>query len=559
VLYLGLAVGFEHRAVGHLSTVCACVHEADPTQYMWGLVWFPHAILHGLNPFDTQAIWAGSGGFHLGAVTFTPAEALIAWPITAAFGPVASYNILTILAPAAGAWFAYRLCHHLTGRVGPSILGGYLFGFSSYEIGQLAEHLNLDVTFAIPALVLVALQHVDGRITGRRFVGLTAVLLTFQLLTSTEVLFTFTCLAAVSLAAAWWLAGPPARDRIIGLLPRVLAAYAITGVICSPYLYDATRQAARIGAVIPADALNLLIPTRITALAGSSLVGVSRTFPGGLVEAGMYLGLPLVAIVVIAALQQWRRPIVRVLILLLGICLLWALGNHLVLAGHRVIGLPYTVLSGLPGFDVTTTVRIGLYISLLAALLAALWLATPTRHPRFRLALAAAAVLFLLPNASAKGRHQREALFSARLQPPSFFTTSVYRHYLRPDEVVLPLPWGLAGPSLLWQAETQDYFRLASGYPYYPFRQYPVAIVAQLENSGTPPGTPPPRAPPPQTAARLRSLLVSLHVAHVVADPRSTSPAFLRILSSLGLQPQRVGGVLLYAVPADWRPVDSST
>ena len=46
--------------------------------------------------------------------------------------------------PAVSAWAAFLLCRHLAGRFWPSLIGGYLFGFSSYELG-------------LPLVVIVAL------------------------------------------------------------------------------------------------------------------------------------------------------------------------------------------------------------------------------------------------------------------------------------------------------------------------------------------------------------------------------------------------------------------
>ena len=71
----------------------------DPSLFMWSLVWWPHAIAHRLNPFLTHAIFA-PGGFNLAWATSIPLASLLASPLTTAFGPVASFNVLTLLNPA---------------------------------------------------------------------------------------------------------------------------------------------------------------------------------------------------------------------------------------------------------------------------------------------------------------------------------------------------------------------------------------------------------------------------------------------------------------------------
>lgn len=52
------------------------------------------------------------------------------------------------MAPTLSAWAAYMLCRRVTGGFWPSLAGGYVFGFSSYELG----HLNLSLVF-IPPLI----------------------------------------------------------------------------------------------------------------------------------------------------------------------------------------------------------------------------------------------------------------------------------------------------------------------------------------------------------------------------------------------------------------------
>ena len=86
----------------------------DPSQYMWALAWWPHALLHGTNPLFTHSIWFPEGA-NIAAAAMIPAAALAMWPVTAAFGPLVSYNVLAILSTALSALTAYLLCRRLTG------------------------------------------------------------------------------------------------------------------------------------------------------------------------------------------------------------------------------------------------------------------------------------------------------------------------------------------------------------------------------------------------------------------------------------------------------------
>jgi hypothetical protein len=53
-------------------------------------------------------------------------------PVTHFFGPILPYNILSIASPPLAAWTAFVLCRYACGRFWPALLGGYIFGFSSY-------------------------------------------------------------------------------------------------------------------------------------------------------------------------------------------------------------------------------------------------------------------------------------------------------------------------------------------------------------------------------------------------------------------------------------------
>ena len=117
--------------------------SSDYQVMTWSLEWWPWAIWHGLNPLHTGLVWAPAG-YPTPWMTSIPALALLAAPVTLVAGPLVSYNLLMLAAPPAAALACYRLCRELCHRFWPSLLGGFLFGFSPYVLGQaVAQHLNL--------------------------------------------------------------------------------------------------------------------------------------------------------------------------------------------------------------------------------------------------------------------------------------------------------------------------------------------------------------------------------------------------------------------------------
>ncbi len=102
----------------------------DPEIFVWSFAWWQHALATGQNPFVSHAVYAPDG-INLAWATSVPGLAIPFVPLTWLFGPVASYNVAALLLPAAAAWTAFLLCRYLTGALWPSLVGGYLFGFSA--------------------------------------------------------------------------------------------------------------------------------------------------------------------------------------------------------------------------------------------------------------------------------------------------------------------------------------------------------------------------------------------------------------------------------------------
>ena len=95
----------------------------DPEVDIWAFAWWPHAVLHGENPFVSHAIWAPAG-VNLTWVTSVPGLAFLFSPVTIAFGPVVAYNVATVAAPALAAWTAYLLCLRVSGSFWPGLVAG---------------------------------------------------------------------------------------------------------------------------------------------------------------------------------------------------------------------------------------------------------------------------------------------------------------------------------------------------------------------------------------------------------------------------------------------------
>jgi hypothetical protein len=531
IFYLGasaLLVG--RQALGDPAHVCACIGGGDPTAFMWVMRWWPYAIGHGMNPLYTHLIWSPTGT-NVAAATTIPLPSILAWPLSATLGLLPAYNVLTLLSPALAASAMYVLCRYLTGRWLPSLVGGWLFGFSSYELSQLVGHAHLFTTALLPLFVLAVLLRLDGRLGRRAFVVTMAALFAAQLLTGTELLVTGCAIGAFALILAWLIA-PARRDALIRAGLEIVGGGLLAALITSPYLYEALHghPAAPPGstAVDVTDLAGLVVPTGVTLIRYAQ--GVADKLPGNVTEQGAYLGIPLL-LAFAAALWRLRRD--RRAWLLGGVALLalvWSLGSTLYIGGGTTIPLPWRVLAHLPIARAITPDRVILYAWLAVSIAIALWLATPGRWTPARWALVAAGLVLILPDGSSP-------LFGGRPYQPALFSTNAYKRVLSRGSTVLALPYAGYGYSMLWQAQSGFWFRMPEGYvsavPPTAFLADPLAQA--FLNS--------PQHPVPP--ADIRAFVSRYRVTTILVDP--TNPeSWPGQLAAAGYSGRLIDGVLVY-------------
>lgn len=431
----------------------------DPTVLVWALAWWPYAILHWQNPIVTHAIWAPIGQ-NLAWAPSVPGLALLAAPVTLIAGPAVSYNLLAIALPACSAWTSYLLCRYLTHAFWPSIAGGYLFGFSAYELGQTEGHMQITSVFLVPLVALVVLRFLDGSFSARRTMLTLGVLLALQLSFAAEVELTLTLTLAVALVVAFAVV-PSGRGRLRGLLPPLAGAYALAGLLTSPLLVYFFLRFQRGGVNsprhFPADLANLVIPTPLTWAGWHWTDLISSRFVGNNAENGAYLGLPCIAIVAWYVWSKRRAPTARFLALMLAFGLVLELGFRLHVAGRSYVSLPWSEVGDLPLLNSMLPVRYSMFVALGVAVSVACWAAAGS-GPRFaRALLPGLAVVAIAPSLWNSVWHEHPSR-------PAFFSSGRYEKCLLPDENVLALPFPNWSDAMLWQAESNFSFRLADGY-----------------------------------------------------------------------------------------------
>ena len=504
----------------------------DPQIFVWALAWWPWAVRHGLDPLYTHLVWQPLG-VPLLWVTSVPLLSLLAAPLTLLGGPALAYNVLVLAAPVLAALAAFGLCRYVAGGFWPALLGGYLYGFSAYEMAADLATLNLSFTCLLPCLVLLALARLDGRIGRGGAVALVSLLMVLQFLISIEVFAT----AVLCGGIAWLLALrmlPARRKALLGLLLDALWAAPIVLLVLSPLLLAMLRDAHYVLLppawkwIFTADLLNVFVPTRLTALGGQLGLPVSHRFAGDLQEQDAYLGLPLLLIFLWFGIARWRERGAALLLVLLGVFLLLSLGPRLWVDGvQTAIFLPWALLMQLPLIGAALPARFALYVSLAGALIAALWMAGGRGWWRPGLGLLACLALLPAP-------HPWTAL-----PHTVFFQPGRVQAALGPTPRLLVLPFGSRGPSTFWQVRSDFGYAQTGGYLGYPPRAMQhYNVVEQLFDDFQLPGF----------GADLTLFCQSTGTQYVVAGP-GVSPGLAAALAALHWTARRIDDVTVLTVP----------
>lgn len=327
--------------------------EADPTVMMWLFEWWPYAIGHRINPFLTNLVWAPVG-FNLASMTSIPLAAIAAYPLTRSVGVVAAYNVMALLAPVTAALGAFALCRQVSGKFWPSLLGGYLFGFSAYMLGQMLGHLCLVLVFALPLAALLMVARMQGKLGPLSFVILLTFTMAAQFLLDMELFAVGIMFGTAMLAAMVYYSPADERRRYYAELPLLGASLAVAAAALGPYLFfyfafPQLKQPFWPSEGFSTDLLNFLIPTPANLLGANRWArAISAKFPGRLMERGGYVALPIFVMVFSWARRNWGRPLCKGLVAVLLAGCIATLGPWLHVGGNSFAVLPWLACARMP-------------------------------------------------------------------------------------------------------------------------------------------------------------------------------------------------------------------
>jgi hypothetical protein len=467
LVYAALAVLLFARAWAHPATSWIG-YDDDPHLFIWYLGWTPQEIAALRNPLFTMVLQA-PGGVNLMWNTAVVAPAIVLWPVTAAFGAIASYNVLVTAAVALSAWCGFLAARRFVGSDLGAALAGLVYGFSPYMVAQSLRHPHV-LLAVFPPLALILLHEI---LVGQRWSpllagGLLGAAAAVQFLTGEEIL-AYTALVAglgVVLLAALHPAEVASRapGAVAGLAIAlgtfaVLAAYPLWFQFLGPQRVSGVLQPP---GVYVNDLLGFFVPSNLMALSGGPTGSITGRFTGNVSETDAYVGIPLVALLVVACVLGCRRPLVRWAAPLAAAAALLSLGPRLHVGGTVLpIPLPGALVARLPLMESAVPSRLMLFAYLGIALVLADLVSGVGRRRGLALAAVAVALVPLVP---------RWPYPSTDARVPAFFQPGGEVARLSPADMVLVAPYAdhLSSVAMLWQASSGYRFRMPEGEAFVP-------------------------------------------------------------------------------------------
>ncbi|MGA9722857.1 MAG: hypothetical protein WBQ86_10400 [Candidatus Binatus sp.] len=377
------------------------------------------------------------------------------------------------------------------------------------------------------------------------FSGFLAAILITQFLLATETFATLVVFGAINILVFYMFAEHELRERIAGLIKPIAISLALVVVLLAPYFYyifapGFPDKPVNSPTAFSVDFLNFFIPTP-TLLIGANhlLVKVSNTFTKGHEEPTGYLSLPLLGVLIWFGYRRWDDLAGNALVVFVSVTCVLAIGPRLHFAGHVGPGMPWKLATHLPLVNSALPSRFMIYAFLALAVVVSLLMNGRDIPASWKYAAAASIVLFSLPNLSSE-------YWVKANESPEFFTTDIFKQYVRPNENVVVLPYGVTGYSMLWQAETDMYYRMAGGYvsvsPPDAFLAWPITNYFLHKDAI------------PDAEEQLKAFLATHDVHTVLITEHVTEqvwPLWKPLLDSLGTSPQNAGGVYIYRVPEE--------
>ena len=454
-------------------------HDVD--LFAWFLRDAATAVSHGRLPALVTTAMNPPQGVSLMWNTSVLLPGVVLTPVTLLAGPQVSLTVLLTLSLAGSAASLFWVLRRWGASLGAAALAGAVYGFSPAMINSGIGHYHLVFAVLPPLMVDRVLRIVTGRGGSLRDGTWLGLLVSAQVFISEEVLVD-TAVTALVLVVVVVLGRPRTAAGRLGHAAAGLATGVVVSlVLCGYPLWVQFRGPLREHSVqkgpwngFPAFFVD---PpgTELFHTAGGAAAAAG--FNLGLPEVLGYLGWPLLAVVLVAAIRFWRDARVRAAAVTWVVLELFSLGGG---ADHVFVPdwlMPWHWIQGLPLMAQVLPDRLAIFADGAAAAVLAFSLDlarapapeapagrdasagrdAPAWRRRIPLAVAVLAVLPLVPL----------PYLTAPVTPvPAGWQAAFARLGLAPDARVLVVPIGNVGhtQAMRWQAETGEPGSMIGGY-----------------------------------------------------------------------------------------------
>jgi hypothetical protein len=509
-------------------TLCGC---GDPALFLWFFQWPATALAHAQNPFFSTALFHPTG-INLLANTSVTGLSIPLVPVTWIWGPVASLNVASTVAPALTAFTAFVVIRRWAPWTPAAFVGGLLYGFSPFVLSSLEfAHLMTAALMLLP-LILAVLDEIlirqrHGALSAGALLGL---LLFGQFFLSSELLAIAAVVVVVCLVALVAAALVTNPGGLRARLPHAAAALGIglgSGAVLLAWpVWFALEGPAHlpglvwpnvgvIGGFIPSSFVTTGYPSVL-----HSFIPLSG-YEGPPLASSAYIGWSFLAVMVVGVAVFWRDRRLWFFAFTFVVCVACSLGER------RGQWEPAWVFTRIPLVQNVIEQRFMAVGYLAAAVLLAIIMERTYRAvPDWRGALGALAVsgVALVPTA---------VIFSERL-PFAMQAVVLPRWYsevaptLPPGRVLLTYPAPFSGiqSSMAWQSVLgMPFSQAGGGGPQGVERRAGTAapgfvVLSDLSLGGP---APPPAGTPAQLAAVRHAMAVWQVNTVVVAPDRALS------------------------------------
>jgi hypothetical protein len=452
---------------------------ADVDLFAWFLRYEATAIAHGHLPALVTTAMNAPRGINLMWNTSILLPGTLVSPVTLLAGPQVSLTLLLTLGFAGSAASLFLVLRRWGASLGAAALGGAVYGFSPALLDSGIAHYHLVLAILPPLIIDALLRIVTGRGGAARSGAWLGLLAAAQLLTGEELLVN-TILVGVLVVVVLAASRPrAAADRARGVAFRIGISAAVTLVICGyPLWVQFHGPLSEHGSPWPtghfvSGPASFVTPPGSLLFHTTASAAAAAASPNGLWEYLAYLGWPLLATLIAAAIGFWRDLRVRAAAVAWAVLELFALGGSSVaIGGFRYPGvlLPWHWLQGLPAFSQILPDRLPILADGAAAAVLAFSLdlarspvrrspARPSR-PWRRTVPAAIAVLAVMPLIPLPVQ-------AAAIPPvPAGWQAAITRLRLSADArvLVVPVPYSHRAQTLRWQADTGQPRSLIGGW-----------------------------------------------------------------------------------------------